>query len=443
MSITPATNDPLVRASTPVIGGMRGVFARAPRLITVLQVLVILTALGYAVGFLLDVPCRSNGWIDPDRYEHLCYSDIPALFGIRGFAEGIFPYVQIPSSGTPLEYPVLTGLFMWVAARITHIVAPLLYSDDTTTAFFDVNVVMLFPFAIITVIAVALTVRNRPWDGAMVALAPSMILGATINWDLIPVAATAVAVLAWSRDKPVWTGIWLGIAISAKFYPVVLLAAFFILAVRTKQWRPTLTMTGVTALTWILINAPFAIANFSGWWHFYSFNSQRGVDFGSPWYAVTEWGLPGVPAESINIVAAGSFAILLVAIAIFSWKVKTTPSFVQVAFLVLAAFVITSKVYSPQYVLWLLPFAVLAHPRWRDFLIWQVGELVYFAGIWWFLAGYGREDVKTLEGGAYALATFIHIGVTIWYAALIMREMATGKTDVSTKPLIPDQRVKA
>ncbi len=223
-----------------------------------------------------------------------------------------------------------------------------------------------------------------------------------------------------------WTGIWLGIAISAKFYPVVLLAAFFILAVRTRQWRPTLTMTGVTALTWILINAPFAIANFSGWWHFYSFNSQRGVDFGSPWYAVTEWGLPGVPAESINIVAAGSFAVLLVGIAIFTWKVKTTPSFVQVAFLVLAAFVITSKVYSPQYVLWLVPFAVLAHPRWRDFLIWQVGELVYFAGIWWFLAGYGREDVKTLEGGAYALATFIHIGVTLWYAALVMRDMWRG-----------------
>jgi hypothetical protein len=34
-----------------------------------------------------------------------------------------------------------------------------------------------------------------------------------------------------------------------------------------------------------------------------------------------------------------------------------------------------------------LPLAVLARPRWRDVLIWQIGEVVYFVAIWWHLAG--------------------------------------------------------
>jgi hypothetical protein len=100
-----------------------------------------------------------------------------------------------------------------------------------------------------------------------------------------------------------------------------------------------------------------------------------------------------------------------------------TPTVFALAFLVLAAFVITSKVYSPQYVLWLVPFAALARPRWRDFLIWQTGEVIYFAAIWWLLAAYGVEGAKGLDGGWYALATFIHVGVTVWYAILIIRDL--------------------
>ena len=57
------------------------------------------------------------------------------------------------------------------------------------------------------------------------------------------------------------------------------------------------------------------------------------------------------------------------------------------AFLVVAAFLLTNKVYSPQYVLWLLPFVILARPRWRDWLIFTAGELIYFVAIWWHLGG--------------------------------------------------------
>lgn len=429
----PSRSDVVVRHGSEVLGGPWGRFARSrPGPWPTISALIVLATVGYMVGYLLDISCLTTNWISPERYEHLCYSDIPALYGIRGFADGLIPYVQTPVGGTPLEYPVLTGMFMWIAALITSAIAPILYSGDVTRAFFDVNVVMLTPFVIITVIASALAVRRRAWVAAMIALAPSMILGATINWDLIPVAFTALAFLAWVRKQPVPAGIFLGLAIASKFYPLILLGVFALIAIRTRTYRPAIDLLIATIATWSLVNIPFAIANFEGWWHFYAFNSARGMDFGSIWYAVTEWGLPRVPDEAMNMVSAASFLVLVCVVAYIALTCPRTPTVFALGFLLLAAFVVTTKVYSPQYVLWLVPFAALARPRWRDFLIWQAGELIYFAAIWWLLAAYGVEGAKGLHGGWYALATFIHVGVTVWYAILIIRDLYPADQDASS-----------
>ena len=75
------------------------------------------------VGYLLDFSCVVDGWVDPQRYMHLCYSDIPALYVDRGFAEGIIPYVQRGQTESILEYPVGTGIFMYIAALLTGLVS--------------------------------------------------------------------------------------------------------------------------------------------------------------------------------------------------------------------------------------------------------------------------------------------------------------------------------
>ena len=427
--VRPSIEDEIVRASTGALGGPLGrhIDRFAPPW-SVLRILILLAAGSYLVGYLLDYSCVAGGWASPDRYEQLCYSDIPALFGFRGFAEGYLPYLQTPPGGQPLEYPVLTGIFMWLASIVATPIAEIL-GIDATVAFFDVNVIGLLPFLLVAVIATALTVRHRPWDAAMVALAPTMILGATINWDLIPIALTALAMLAWPRNRPGWAGVALGLAVAAKFYPILLLGAFAILALRTAKWRPSFVLLGSTIATWVLVNTPFAIANTEGWWYFYSFNSERGVDFGSIWYAASVLGAPGVPAEALNVVATSTFLLLFALIAVLSLATKRRPRLAQVAFLVIAAFVLSGKVYSPQYVLWLVPLAAMARPRWRDFLIWQAGEVVYFAAIWWHLAGYGIEDAKALGVELYALATFIHVAATVFFAAMVIRDMIEPEHD--------------
>ncbi len=419
----PTRSDPVVAASAPIIGGPLGErVARVAPPWSVLRVLILLATFGYVVGYFLDYACIDGLWASPDRYEHLCYSDIPALFGYRGFAEGLIPYLQTPPGGQPLEYPVVTGVFMWLSTLLATPVSGIAGSVPIV-AFFNVNVIGLLVFLLVAVVATALTVRHRPWDAALVAAAPTMILGATINWDLIPIALMALAILAWARSKPGWAGVALGLAIAAKFYPVLLLGAFAILALRSGRWRPVVILAVTTAATWLVVNVPFALANRDGWWYFYAFNADRGVDFGSVWYAASVLGLPAVPADALNLVATGTFLALFLAVTVLALATRRRPRLAQIAFLVIAAFVLSGKVYSPQYVLWLVPLAAMARPRWRDFLIWQAGEVVYFAAIWWHLAGYDVDDAKALGTGLYAVATFVHVAATVYFAAMVIRDM--------------------
>jgi uncharacterized membrane protein len=428
--VEPALEDPVVDSVLGGIGGPVGRWARVgASWWSPLRVVVAMSAVAYILGFLLDMSCRTEAWKSPERYEHLCYTDISPLYSLRGFADGLVPYLQAGANHQYLEYPVLTGAFMQLAAMVTTLLNTVLGGIDRVTTFFDVNVVLLFIPLAITVAATALTVRRRPWDAAMVALAPTMILAATVNWDLLALAFAGVALLLWSSKHPFAAGMLLGLAVAAKFYPILFLLGFGLLALRTAKWKALGRLVAGTAVSWLAVNLPIALLNFDGWSHFYRFSSTRGVDFGSIWFAITEAGLKGVPADQLNMVATGSFLLLCVGIAWIVLSAPRRPRLASVLFLIVAAFIITNKVYSPQYSLWLVPLAVMARPRWRDFLIWQTGEVVYFAGIWWFLVAYGIEGTKGLTGQQYAAAVFIHVLVTGYFAFRVIADIYVPEGD--------------
>jgi uncharacterized membrane protein len=430
--VLPSEHDPLVAGAVERIGGPVGRRVRGwATWWSPLRILVGLSVVSFLLAYLQKLPCRLEGFAGDASYVKLCYSDIPPLFGGRGFADGLFPYLQI-GGDRPLEYPVLTGYFMQVAAWLTG-------SDGTDRglAFFDWNALLLFVCLLVTVIAVALTVRRRTWDAAMVALAPGTILCLLINWDMLAVALTAVSMLLWSRRHPTWSGIVLGLAIAAKFYPVLLLGPLFLLCLRGGRLKEFAATTAAAAGAWAVVNVPVMWVSFDGWAEFYRFSSERGVDWGSFWYFLVILG-HGVPAEIVNTVAVGLLGLLCVGIAVLALAAPRRPRYAQLAFLVVAAFCVTNKVYSPQYVLWLIPLAVLARPRWRDFLVWQAGEVVYFAAIWYFLLGYGNDNNKALPEGWYAAAILVHIVATLWFAGLIVRDILRPEHDPIRSDGVPE-----
>ncbi|MHC6591762.1 glycosyltransferase family 87 protein [Arthrobacter sp. C152] len=410
--VVPSRSDVLLRNFTEVIGGPLGTRAEpglvSPGIFTVERILVVLTAIAALVGILLKGYCRANGWETPTQFYATCYSDFPELFRNRGMAEGIFP---ILGSGSQFEYPVIIA----VVAGVTSWLVPGGNTDARALAYFDVNVLLLAVVAMATVLAVARMPGRRPWDAAMVAMAPGLVLAGTINWDLWAACLLAWGLYFFARDRPLAAGVLIGLGTATKLYPLLVLGAILLLAIRTGRWRPLLMTGGAAAGTWLVVNLPFAAANPAGWAYFFQYSADRGAGYSSAWFAYDlvagRLGWPRLGAESVSTLSAVCFAVACLAIAAVALTAPRRPRLAQLAFLIVAAFILASKVYSPQYVVWLVPLLALARPRWRDFLVWQGIEGLHWAAIWMYLgqvtsAGSSQHN---LDMPYYVLAVAAHM----------------------------------
>jgi uncharacterized membrane protein len=325
-----------------------------------------------------------------------------------------------------LEYPVLTGWFLELERRLAVLLGapsgPGLTEQqavDATLRFVDVNAVLLGALLLVTVWAQVRTVPGRPWDALMVAASPCVAAAGLINWDLLPVAMTALALLAWSRRRPGWAGLLLGLGMAAKLYPALLLGPLLLLCLRAGRLREFGTALVTFVLGWGAVNLPVMLLAPDAWLSFWTFNSDRSGDFGSIWYVLS---LAGHPVPHLNLVSGGLFALACAAIGLLIVLAPRRPRLGQVAFLVVAAFLMTNKVYSPQYVLWLLPLVVLARPRWRDWLVFTVGELLYFGAIWLHLGGYLTPGNGSADR-TYWLAVLTRLATQGWVVAVVVRDV--------------------
>ena len=435
--VVPADEDPVAAAGSEFLGGAPG--RRALLGInwwTAGRVLAVCTIVVYALGMMQKIPCYNSGWFygATAQYDHACYSDIPHLITLRGFSIGNIPYLdRIPGSTDPhmqyLEYPVLTGMFMWFASWLTPSGGTDMHREQ---AFWLINAGMLMACAVVAVVALMRTHRRRPWDALLFAVAPVLALDATVNWDLLAVALTAVAMACWANRRAVWSGVFLGLAVAAKLYPVFLLVPLLLLCWRGGRLREFGQALAGALVAWLIVDVPFMVLNFQGWATFYTYSEVRGIDYGSIWLILEQngWLPSGFPVSRVNLVIALLLALCCLGIAWLAFAAQRRPRFAQLAFLVIAAFVLTNKVYSPQYVLWLLPLAVLARPRWRDFLVWQACEVLYFLAIWYNFAYTSSPNQKGLATDWYHGAIMVHVLGTVYLCVLVIRDVLLPEYDV-------------
>jgi uncharacterized membrane protein len=419
--VLPSRDDPVVRAASESIGGPAGRRIRATSS-RVTVVLVILTAVVCGLGLGAKQPCRASAWTKDNVYPDLCYSDIAMIYRTRpGFTDNASPYKG--PGDEALEYPVLTGAFMSGAAFVTNAIDSGANDVGKSRTFFDITVLMLVGCALATTVLIAKTAGRRPWDAALFALSPGMLLASFINWDLFAVALTAGFGLAWARRRPAIAGALLGAAIAAKFYPIVLLGPLFLLCLRGGQLRMYGQMVLAAVSSWLVVNLPIMLTLPAGWARFYVFSKERGASFGSPWYALETEGWTIAEGNTVNFLSSGTFICLCLGIAALALFARRRPRVGQLAFLVVAAFAMTNKVYSPQYVLWMIALFPLARPRWRDFLIWQTAEVLYFVAVWWHLQGLSYPATTHVPLWTHTGATFLRIAATLYVCGLIVRDV--------------------
>ncbi|MET8012471.1 glycosyltransferase 87 family protein [Streptomyces sp. NPDC005271] len=438
--VRPTAEDSVAAVGSELIGGPTGRRALLGMSWWTPVRIIAIVAIGmFALGMVQKLPCYDGAWFSgaTAQYTHACYSDIPHLYNGRGFAIDLVPYFdRIPDSVSGgmdyLEYPVLTGLFMEVASWMTPHGGSI---QDREQTYWMVNAGMLMACTAVIAVCVARTHRRRPWDALLVALAPAFALTATINWDLLAVALTAAAMLTWSRSRPLAAGVLLGLATAAKLYPVLLLGPLLVLCLRAGRMRAFWTAIGGAVAAWLVVNVPVMLTGQGGglhiregWKTFYTFSQERPVDFGSLWLIISQ--RTGNPMEDVNTYATLLMALACAGVAALALCAPRRPRLSQLAFLIIAAFVLTNKVYSPQYVLWLIPLAALARPRWRDFLVWQACEVMYFVGIWMYLAYTGSgEQHRGLPPEGYQLAIALHLLGTLYLCALVVRDVLMPERD--------------
>ena len=368
------------------------------------------------LSFLKFNHCRLNDWTSPDNYIHACYTDIPALFSERGLDTNTFPFSSATNS---IEYPPIIGLGNWLISFITP-------NTNSHRWFFDINILLIT----ILFFGCALIVRKmQPQLTYLFIFAPAVIASLFINWDIWAVVAALLAIYYFDQKKYEPSAIWLGVSIATKFFPIVLLLPIAVIFYRNKKTKDLLRYLFTSGIIWAAFNLPIMLTYFDGWWRFYKLNLERSADFGSIWYGLD---LLNIDSPSLNLI------YLLLSIGLFAGftfyliKLKKTPKLAQVALFSVVIFTTVGKVYSPQFVLWLTPLAVIALTNSRQqitFWFWQATEIIYHLAIWQYLALFTGAQFG-LPAGGYVIAIALRVGGISCFTYVLMRDLAgtsTGK----------------
>lgn len=437
--VVPTWTDPVAVQAAEAVGGPWGRHAVTGRALfwTPLRVCLLFVVLGLGLAWIKQEPCADGDWTGFRQYTHLCYSDALPLHGRFDLGSGALPYLD-----APVDYPVLTGAFMALAAAVGRAYDGVARASDLlpdlppVQSYYLVTCLLLSLCALVTARGVLGLAGRRPWDAAMIGLSPLLVVHAFTNWDLLAVALATLGMWAWARERPVTAGVLLGLATAAKLYPLLILAALFLLCLRAGVLR-TWLRTALAALgAWTAVNLPVLLAAPGNWGLFFRRNGVREADPDSLWNILLHLSgdrlldgplVPGQTPVVLNTVSAVAVGLVVVGVGWLTLTAPVRPRVAQVAFLLVAGFLLLNKVWSPQYSLWLLPLAVLARPAWRSLLAWQATEaLLWVPRMLWYLG----TDNKGIDVGWFFLAVGVRDAAVVVLMALVVRDVLQPDRDV-------------
>lgn len=404
-----------------------------------------------------------------------CYSDVRVLWDQRGFDADVVPYTAPPPGYEPdytLEYPPGLAFPAWMIAEAT----------DTRAGFFNLHMLTFALAAGVTLWASDRALRAARRDGARrsrwrslgIALSPALLLVGLQNWDLWAVALVAVGLLAAARRRPYRAAVWWGLAAAVKWWPGLL-----VLTLLAGPWRPAPDRAGppappgswirigrpalpwldlrpgfVAAGAWLVVQLPALLAGAGRWWESILFHLRRDANVDSTVAAIERvgsslWpgGFWGTPYD--RVVTVVTLSLLVAGCVVVVRRLRdgrVGPA--DAALALVGLFLLTGKVFSPQFVVWLLPLAVVATVSW-----WPVAAVeATNAAVWLFTGPYlGSPDWASAVGflnGAQATSVLRTLAVA-WLVVAALQPRAGGYVPTATRtgrsrpPAASDQVVPA
>ena len=325
------------------------------------------------------------------------FGDLPKISLHRGIGPDAFPYID-----RVLEYPVGAGLLLYLAA----LVAPGPFGVLAVTAVGSATI------CVVITIVLERRVGSSAWRWAA---APLLMLYAFQNWDIFAVAAVIVALFAFERRRDVLAGAALGIGAAIKLFPVVIVPPLVALRWVRGDRSGARRLAASAVAGFAVLNLPVMLASPNGWWWPFAFQSHRAATWGTAWFWIFRFaGVGGAPlANLVSFVAVlGGIGWLTVIVG------RRSLQPVAVGGAAVAIFLLSTKVYSPTYDIWLLVFlAILPIGQWI-FVSFCVVDLAVFVTVYGYFHGLHSKGTVLM-----LLPLLVAVRTTI--LVLVVRSAAT------------------
>jgi hypothetical protein len=262
-------------------------------------------------------------------FAAFAYSDVIALHDDRGGGRHRVPYLE-----DRIEYPVLLGFHMYWPSLL----AP------NRLGYFVLSYLALSLCALGTLWLLCRIDGTQPWA---FAATPALTLYAGLNWDLFAILPMMLGIAWWLSQRRFAGAAALAIGAATKVFPGIALGALLVKESPRRAIGPAALALAIAAL----VNAPFAILARRNWLWFFEYNSGR--DNEPSLYTLFGAGKRDAIPLATGMLAA-SVIVCLFVFALSRRSLRIRPAIAAV----MLVFFFFTRVWSPQYWLWI--FAVLA-----------------------------------------------------------------------------------
>jgi len=293
------------------------------------------------------------------------YSDIVHLYRRDDLAAHPAPYFDYR-----LEYPVIIGAFQWLAG----------FAGASDELYFVASATALGALAVASVWLLSKLRGANPW---LLAAAPAAVFWGVQNWDFVGICPLVGALVLFERGRDAWGAAVLALAVSAKFFPIVVLPVVVVVRLAESRWRAAGAVVAVFAVVTVAINAPVAVGGGEpgvlrdGWTYFFEFSRDRPAE-NTLWSSAPDV-VPEVNRATALLLALGIGAIL--ALTFHSIRIGRDALVPASAAGLLWLFA-SSKLYSAQFALWImLALALASVPFWAA-AIFATVDVLFFITLW-------------------------------------------------------------
>ena len=377
-------------------------------------------ALTCVLGWAFKAHC-GTGWSGAEQYTTGCYSDVVPFWQVRQIQDGRVPYVQ-----ARMEYPVLTGMLIYLEGLFARVTAGAKADAiDFLNAAVLVNAILAFVILELIRSAGASRARQYGW-----ALAPPLVLYLGHNWDMLAATFAVAAVLSASRGADARAAALAALGGAAKLFPVLLLpllglGALFRRGVDVRlRIRRSALLVAVAVAAWGVVNLPVAALAYTNWSEFYAFSGRRAGTVASLYELAGQCGWWDTDVAARNLWSLLLFIGGAAAIVARGWRrhgdapwLLFTP--------VLAWFLLTGKVWSPQFDLWLWPLLVLTATRVRPLALFLLGDLACYWAEFWLFAGMDGASPSATPSDVLA-AAIVRAVAMLWLIHAAVNDPAPG-----------------